>query len=162
MAKIERRYMAHYINTAPEDGLAVYERIGRDLEEYSPEMAAKVEKKQNILGETKVMITGYEKAGKVETYFADAKDRLFARLQAIVDEEQVLDKCKTDVVEVHLWEEEAVGKGYPALRQSAMLEVTSYGGDTKGYQIPFTVHYQGVPEKGWFDPAAGKFTGAAE
>ena len=31
MAKIERKYLAHFINTA-ESGQAVYERLGKDLE----------------------------------------------------------------------------------------------------------------------------------
>ena len=35
MAKIERKYLAHYIN-ASTDGEAAYVRLGRDLEEYSP------------------------------------------------------------------------------------------------------------------------------
>ena len=31
------------------------------------------------------------------------------------------------------------------------LAVSSYGGDTTGYQIPFNVHYTGVKTKGTFD-----------
>ena len=56
MAKIERKYMAHFINAAKE-GEAVYERLGQDLEEFSPEMSAQVETKKNILGETNVDIS---------------------------------------------------------------------------------------------------------
>ena len=40
------------------------------------------------------------------------------------------------------------------------LAVSSYGGDTTGYQIPFNVHYTGVKTKGTFDPATKKFTQA--
>ena len=40
------------------------------------------------------------------------------------------------------------------------LAVSSYGGDTTGYQIPFNVHYTGVKTKGTFDPASKKFTEA--
>ena len=52
--KIERKYMAHYLNAnfANDDGTASYVRLGKDLEEYSPELSANVEKKSNILGET--------------------------------------------------------------------------------------------------------------
>jgi len=35
MAKIERKYMAHFIKAA-ETGEAVYERLGQDLEEFAP------------------------------------------------------------------------------------------------------------------------------
>lgn len=52
--KIERKYMAHYLNTvfAGDTGTAAYVRLGKDLEEYSPELSANVEKKSNIMGET--------------------------------------------------------------------------------------------------------------
>lgn len=34
--KIERKYMAHYLNAAFGSGDASYTRLGSDLEEYSP------------------------------------------------------------------------------------------------------------------------------
>ena len=46
--KIERRYMAHYLNAAFGSGEANYTRLGQDLEEYAPELTANVEKKSNI------------------------------------------------------------------------------------------------------------------
>lgn len=158
MAKIERRFMAHYLDTAQPGSPAQYERLGKDLEEYSPELSATVEKTKNILGETRVLLTGYEKNGKVEPYYAEKGDPLFARLQDILDSGKVLDDCATTVVEVHLWEEKDPSKGFPATKERAILEVTSYGGSAAGYQIPFAVHYEGAPVKGWFDPDSGKFT----
>ena len=50
--KIERKYMAHFLNAAFGSGTASYCRLGNDLEEYSPELSANVEKKNNILGQT--------------------------------------------------------------------------------------------------------------
>ena len=72
MAKIERKYMAHFLNAAKAGEEAVYERLGQDLEEYSAELSAQVETKRNILGESAVVISGYEKTGAVEPYYADA------------------------------------------------------------------------------------------
>ena len=158
--KIERKYMAHFINAAPlgtQD--ALYERLGKDLEEYSPEMSAQVDTKKNILGETSVLISSYEKTAAVEPYYAESGSALFNRLQDIIDENRVLDELKTDVVEVKLWEAEE-GSVYPATREEAYLEVTSYGGDTTGYQIPFTVHYTGNKVKGTFDVTTRTFTAA--
>ena len=156
MAKIERKYLAHFINTA-EGGEAVYERLGKDLEEFSPELSAQVDTKKNILGETAVVISAYEKTGAVEPYYAESDTGLFARLQAIIDEGLVLDKLKTDIVEVKLWEQ-AEGGAYPAIREEAFIEVTSYGGDTTGYQIPFKLHFTGKKVKGTFDVATRSFT----
>jgi len=159
MAKIERKYLAHFINTAAPGGEAAYERLGKDLEEYTPELAAEVETKKNILGETSILISSYEKTAAVEPYYAEKESGLFTRLQAIIDGSLVLDDLKTDVVEVKLWEEETSG-AYPAIREEAYIEVTSYGGDTTGYQIPFTLHYTGEKVKGTFNVSTKTFTAA--
>ena len=76
MAKIERKYMAHFINAASE-GEAVYERLGQDLEEFSPELSAQVETRRNILGENSVVISGYEKTAAVEPFYAQQGKHVF-------------------------------------------------------------------------------------
>lgn len=156
MAKIERKYLAHFINTAA-SGETAYERLGKDLEEFSPEMAAQVDTKKNILGETSILISGYEKTAGVEPYYAEEGSALFARLQDIIDNGLLLDELKTDVVEVKLWEQ-AEGTAYPAIKEEAYIEVNSYGGDITGYQIPFTLHFTGAKVKGSFDVATKTFT----
>ena len=161
MAKIGRKYMAHYIDAALpaalEEGEPNYVRIGKDLEEYSPEMSADVQKTKNILGETSVLVASYEKSGSVEPYYAEKGDPLFDRLQAIVDGGLVLDACNTTVIEVHMWEEKKAN-GFPAVKDDAVIEVSSYGGDATGYQIPFTLHYKGAPVAGFFDPSTSTFS----
>ena len=151
MAKIERKYLAHFLEVGQE-----YVRLGKDLEEYSPELSAQVEKTKNILGEVAVNITGYEKTGTVEPYFAEVGDPLFQKLQQIIDGDLTLEGCKAAMVEVKLWEGE--GTAFPAIREECYLEVTAYGGDTQGYQIPFTVHYTGEKEHGTFDVSKKTFT----
>ena len=149
MKKIERKYLAHYINTDTSGKEANYVRLGQDLEEFAPEMAAEVETKKNILGETNVLISGYQKTASVEPYYAENGSALFERLQAIIDGNLVQDALRTDVIEVKLWKETSDG-AYEAYKEDAYIEVTSYGGDTTGYQIPFTLHYTGVKTKGTF------------
>ena len=84
--KIERKYMAHYLNAtfAADDGTASYVRLGKDLEEYSPELSANVEKKTNILGNETVSIDSYQKQGEVSPYYAEKGDPLFEKLQSIM------------------------------------------------------------------------------
>ena len=161
MAKIERKYLAHFINGAELGSEApAYERLGKDLEEFSTELSAQVDTKKNILGESSILISGYEKTASVEPYYADSGTPLFERLQDILDNGRVLDELKTDVVEVKLWD--ATGDGvYPAIREEAFLEITSYGGDTTGYQIPFALHYTGNRVKGSFNVATKTFTAEA-
>lgn len=151
--------MAHYLNTvfAGDTGTAAYVRLGKDLEEYSPELSANVEKKSNIMGETSVTIDSYQKQGEVAPYYAEKDDPLFTKLQAIIDGDLVLDDLKTDIVEVKLWETESSG-AYPAVKEECYVEVSSYGGDTTGYQIPFNVHYTGVKTTGTFNVSTKTFT----
>ena len=155
MAKIERKFMAHFVEVG--DGALV--RLGKDLEEFSPELSAQVDTKKNILGESAVVISGYEKTGAVEPYYAEDGSALFERLQDILDNGSVLDDLKTDVVEVKLWKTAENG-GYPAVKEEAYIEINSYGGDTTGYQIPFTIHYTGNKVKGTFDVSTNTFTQA--
>lgn len=159
MAKIERKYMAHFLNAAKNGEEAVYERLGQDLEEFAPEMAAQVETKKNILGESSIVIAGYEKTAAVEPFYAQEGSALFARLQQIVDDSLVLDDLQADVVDVKLWEQAENGD-FPAVKETVYLEVTSYGGDTTGYQIPFTIHYTGQRVKGSFNVTTKTFTAA--
>ena len=149
--KIERKYMAHYLNAtfAADDGTASYVRLGKDLEEYSPELSANVEKKTNILGNETVSIDSYQKQGEVSPYYAEKGDN-----------DLVLDDLKTDIVEVKLWDAQSSG-AFPAVREECYIEVSSYGGDTTGYQIPFNVHYTGVKTKGTFNPTTKAFTAEA-
>ena len=157
MAKIERKYMAHFINAAKSGEEATYERLGEDLEEFSPELSAQVETKKNILGQSSVLISGYEKTAAVEPFYAQSGSALFNRLQEIIDGDLVLDALKADVVDVKLWEGDESGT-YPAVKEVVFLEVTSYGGDTTGYQIPFTIHYTGQKVKGSFNVSTKTFT----
>ena len=158
--KIQRKYMAHYLNAhfaSDSTGKDDYIRLGKDLEEYSPELSANVEKKSNIMGETSVTIDSYQKQGEVAPYYAEKDDPLFTKLQAIIDGDLVLDDLKTDIVEVKLWETESSG-AYPAVKEECYVEVSSYGGDTTGYQIPFNVHYTGVKTTGTFNVSTKTFT----
>ena len=94
-----------------------------------------------------------------EPVFANAW-ALFEKLQSIIDNDLVLDDLKTDIVEVKLWDAQSSGV-FPAVREECYIEVSSYGGDTTGYQIPFNVHYTGVKTKGTFNPTTKAFTAEA-
>ena len=84
--------------------------------------------------------------------------RCLKKLQTIIDGDLVLDDLKTDIVEVKLWASER--RCLPAIKEECYIEVSSYGGDTTGYQIPFNVHYTGVKTKGTFDVSKKTFTPA--
>lgn len=158
--KIKRKFMAHFIDAAlPESGKPTYVRLGTDLEEYNVEMNANVETQNNILGETSVTLDSYQPQASADPYYAVVGDPMFERLQKIVDERQTLDDLKTTIVEVHLWDEDSGTSGsFVAYREEAIIEVSSYGGDATGYQIPFNVHHTGNRAKGLFAVATKTFT----
>lgn len=157
--KIKRMWMANYVNAGTAEA-PDFVRLGEDLEEYNVEMNANVETSNNILGNTSVILDSYQPQASVEPYYAVVDDPMFERLQAIIDERQTLDDLKTEVVEVHLWEAPTSGK-YVAYKEDAIIEVSSYGGDTTGYQIPFNLHHIGNRVKGTFDVSTKTFTASA-
>lgn len=152
MTRIKRRLLAHFISTSGDR----YERLGKDLEEFTPELSATVESKRNILGEKTVRLTGYEKTVTVDTFYADEASPLFAKLQAIIDGDLIGSEVEVDVVEVKLWLIDMEGV-FPAVRERAVLEVTSYGGDSNGYNIGFKLHYTGQKQEGRFNPESRTF-----
>lgn len=157
--KIDRKYMAHYIDAGSLCGglTPKYERLGKDLEEYNIELNPDTETSKNILGESTFKHNGYEVSSDADPFYADTTSDLFGALQKIVDNRYQDDNLKTKAVEVHLWTETSSGK-YEAYQQDCYVVPTSYGGDTSGYQIPFTVNYVGERVKGKFDITEKTFT----
>ncbi|WP_245157186.1 hypothetical protein [Anaerovorax sp. IOR16] len=157
MAKIKRELFKTFINCTPSGEAATYEVLGEDLEDLSVEMGANVNKKSNILGENSISIDRYEKTASVSPYKADSGTALFTFLKGIIDEEKTLDDLKTDVIHVDVFGTETTG-AYPAYKENVIVEVTSYGGNTEGFQIPFNLHFTGSRVKGTFNPATKAFT----
>lgn len=149
--KIDRKYMAHLIDAGKlcHGTTSDFERLGKDLEEYNVDLSPQTETKTNIMGETTFVHNGYEESSEASPYYADTESVLFEKLQEIVDYRHKDDNCKTTALEVHLWDGDETN-GFVAWQQGCYVVPTSYGGDTSGYQIPFTVNYFGERTKGVF------------
>lgn len=153
--KIERKYLAHFIDTAFSGTSPSYARLGQDLEEYSIELNPDVETTKNILGETSYNVMGYEPSGSVDTYYAYDGDPLFEHLSEIANERSTGSQLKTTVVDVLLDSEGVVTWAY---REDVVVIPQSIGGDTGGVQIPFEIMYNGNRKKGTFDMKTKTFT----
>lgn len=155
--KIERKYLAHFIDASFGTGSATpnYIRLGADLEEYNLELNPDIEVSKNILGDSTIKHNGYEPQSSVDTFYAVTGDALFETLSAIANERKTGDDCKTTVVDVLLAESGTVTWAY---REDAMVVPTSMGGDTSGVQVPFSVYYCGNRTKGTFDLTKRTFT----
>ena len=153
--KIDRQYMAHLIDA----GLlchgtsSEYEHLGDDMEEYNVELNPSTETKTNIKGQTSFVHNGYAETSEASPYYANTKSKLFPKLQEIIDYRYKDDNCKTNAVEVHMWDGNETD-GFVAWQQGCYVVPTSYGGDTSGYQIPFTVNYFGKRVKGIYKDKA--------
>ncbi len=163
MAKAERKYLAHYLDGAFDTSYAAtdYIRLGKDLEEFNVELNPDVERKKNILGESSVAHNGYEVSTDASPFYYDYDDALSQKIMDIALSRATGDACKTSYVEVVLKPSES---GAPevvsAWREDVLVIPTSYGGDTSGVQVPFTINYAGNRVSGTFDLSTKKFTAA--
>ena len=155
MAKIERKYLAHFLDASFGSGTTNYVRLGKDLEEYNEELNPDVEVNKNILGEQTVQHNGYEVQSEVEPFYAREGDALFTRLAQIANERLTGDACKTTKVDVLL---NATGTVIWAFREDVYVVPNSMGGDTSGVQIPFTIYNDGNRTAGTWLPASKQFT----
>lgn len=155
MKKVERKYLAHYIDTSFGGTTAAYARLGQDLEEYNEELNPDVEISKNILGEQSVVHNGYEVQSEVDPFYAYEGDPLFEQLSKIANDRLTGDDCKTTKVDVLLASDGTVEWAY---REDVYAVPTQIGGDTSGVQIPFTLYNAGNRVKGTWDTKTKTFT----
>lgn len=161
--KAERKYLAHYLdgNFDTTYKATDYVRVGKDLEELTTELSPNIESKANILGESSVVHQGYEATSTVSPMYYDYDDSLTSKIMEIAMLRKAGDSCKTSYVEVLL--KPGAGENDPptvirAVREDVLLIPTSYGGDTSGVQIPFSINYSGNRTLGTWDMETKTFT----
>ena len=151
MGKLNREALAHYLDTAwnkkvADASKAAFEILGDDIEELSVEMNAETSQIKNILGQTKTQDKGYTPSMDADPYYADPEKALYPKLRDIAMERLTGDECKTLMLEVIVEDLEATT--HTAYVREVMVKPTSYGGDTEGFNIPFTVSEDGAWAKG--------------
>ena len=165
--KLNREALAHYLSTSFEkkkvsEAAEVddWEVIGDDIEEMSMEMNPDTEQSKNILGQTKTKDNGYEPTMEADPFYADKDKKLYTPLRDIALERKKGDDCKTLLLEVIV--EDTSKTKHLAFVQEVIVKPNSYGGDTGGFNIPFTVSEDGARVKGYVDMESGspKFTEA--
>ena len=159
---IERKYLAHYLDSSFGAVSTAYVRLGKNLEEYNEELNPDVEVTKNILGEQSVQHSGYEVQSDVDPfYYEDYDDALSNKLMEIANTRATGDKCKTTMVDVLLKPGEtdaAAPTVVWAYREDVYVIPNSVGGDTSGVQIPFTIYKAGNRVKGTWDVSKKSFT----
>ena len=155
LRKIERKYLAHFIDAAFSSASPNYQRLGKDLEEYNEELNPDVEITKNILGEQNVVHSGYEVQASADTFYAYYDEPLGEHLFVIANERKTGSDCKTTKVDVLFNEDGSVEWAY---REDCYVIPDSVGGDTSGVQIPFTVYGAGNRTAGTWNNSTRTFT----
>lgn len=149
MAKLDREALKHYLDTTFKRDIASaeWEILGDDIEEMSVEMNPDTEQSKNILGQTKTKDNGYEPSMDADPFYADPEKKLYPKLRDIALERKKGAACQTLMLEVIVEDDEA--ENHLAFVQEVIVKPNSYGGDTGGFNIPFTVSEDGERTKGY-------------
>ena len=162
MAKIARKYLAHYLDAAFDTTYEAteYALLGKDLEEFTVELNPDVETKKNILGENAVQHNGYDASSSADPIYYDYDDKLSTKLMDIAMLRKDGEACKTSYVEVLLkpGADGAAPEVVRAVREDVYVVPTSYGGDTSGVQVPIEIKFAGNRVAVTFDLNTKKFT----
>ena len=156
--KMQRKFFQNFIDTTMNGTTPSWYRLGTDLSEFNIELNPDTETGKNILGESTFTHNGFEISASAEPFYAREGDALFEKLQNIIDQKLQYDGCFTQMLEVHLWDDGTTSGTYKAFSQQCYLVPSSYGGDTSGYQIPFTVNVVGEKVPGYYNVSTATFT----
>lgn len=151
MGKLNREALAHYLDTAwnkkvADASKAVFEILGDDIEDMSVELNPETEQKKNILGQTKTTDNGFTPSMSADPWYANTDSKLYPHMKDIVFEQLKGDERKTLMLEVIVEDMEATE--HTAYVREVKVTPTSYGGGTEGFNIPFTVDFDGAFVKG--------------
>lgn len=149
--KLKREALAHYLDSVwnkkvADASKAVFEILGDDIEEMSVEMNPDTSQMKNILGQTKTTDNGFTPSMSAEPWYADTESKLYPHMRDIVMEQMTGDERKTLMLEVIVEDTEA--ETHVAYLREVKVTPTSYGGGTEGFNIPFTVDFDGAWVKG--------------
>ena len=122
--------------------------LGKDLDAMSMALNPDVKTTKNILGETTVNNNGYSPELALDSYKARTEDKIYEHIKDIAmnrktDEEStgayLLESILTDEVKNS---DSTVLTG-EAWMENVVVVTQEYGGDTSGFDIPFTIHMNG-------------------
>jgi len=142
----------------PDFGTENWRKIGHDIDDLSREMGNEVESKENILGDTSVTVTKAPQKTTVDPIYIDDADDITETLYQIYWHNKDGSDVEREFLEVAMFR--GMGGKYNAFKQVGAVDIKSWGGDTKGVNAPFDIHWKGERVFGLFDPETMEFTPA--
>lgn len=150
--KAKRKELAFFYKT--ENTLEI---IGKGIEEASISPSAEIESVTDILGNTETTLSSYEKTTDLDPVYLEGGNKFSEWLDTLEETDAILDDAVGTFVVVKLYKTTEETK-YVAWEQQAVVELTGFGGDTKGVNLPCTLHWIGERTMGTFNPSTKQFT----
>ena len=150
--KAKRKELAFFYKT--ENTLEI---IGKGIEEASISPSAEIESVTDILGNTETTLSSYEKTTDLDPIYLEGGNKFSEWLDTLEETDAILDDAVGTFVVVKLYKTTEETK-YVAWEQQAVVELTGFGGDTKGVNLPCTLHWKGERTMGTFNPSTKQFT----
>lgn len=139
--EIKRAEFKMFVDSSEGKDNTEWELIGSKMEDLSMTMNPNVETITDVTGVTTTALDKYEENSDVSTYRARRESKLSKILYDIVKEKKTLSDVERDFLFVNVFSG-TEGK-WDAWKQKAVIAVQSYGGDTKGLNIPFQLYFIG-------------------
>lgn len=152
---IKREEFKLFADVGTEEAME-WELQGSKIEDMSIAMNPNVETTTDVTGLTETILDKYDQQTSVSPYYARRESKLAAWLYNIVREGKTLSDVEKTFCCVNIFAGED-GK-FDAWTQKAVVAVQSYGGDTKGVQIPYNLHWIGAKTYGTASIADGVMT----
>lgn len=143
MAKLKRKAHGLYLTHGTTN---TWSLIGKNIDDLSVEMNGSFEQTTDVTGETTTSDTGYQPQISVEPYYADPTDDLYPFLLDLAMNRKSGDDAKAKMLEVIIDDTEATK--HEAWTEDVVIEISSYGGDTNGFQIVYNIWSDGNRTKG--------------
>lgn len=93
----------------------------------------------------------------MDPIYVEGGNKFSEWLDNLEETNAILDDAVGTFVVVKMYKTTEESK-YVAWKQQAVVELTGFGGDTKGVNAPCTLHWIGERTMGTFDPSTKKFT----
>lgn len=146
MAKLTRGAYALYVDASMNSKSGDYFLIGKDIEELTVDLGTDVETVKNILDESSVKDNGFEPSISADPYYANPDDTIYEPLRNIAMNREKGESCKSQYLEVII--EDPENTQHKAWLEDCVIKPNSYGGDTSGLQIPFSIFPDGNRREG--------------
>lgn len=143
MPKLKREAHRFYVKAS---GMTNYFLVGKGIDDMSVEMNGSFEQTQDVTGEVSVSDTGYQPQVSVEPYYANPDDEIYDFLKDLALNRKSGDDAKAEYLEVII--DNTSASEHEAWKENCRIEISSYGGDTSGFQIAYNVWPDGGRVKG--------------